>query len=123
MRFDRDGDMESVHGRVVCDILMTVQRGPTDHQQLRPHPIFLKWTQGSTTVLPGAGKASAFGSSGGLGSHQEALPQEALGVQVVRGSDRSKMFKIPSWREFLMSFLMFLHVFLSLRREGNLEEL
>lgn len=118
MRFDRDGDMESVHGRVVCDILMTVQRGATDHQQLRPHPIFLKWTQSSTTVLP-----SAFGSSGGLGSHQEALPQEALGVQVVRGSDRSKMFKIPSWREFLMSFLMFLHVFLNLRREGNLEEL
>lgn len=28
MRFDRDGDMESVHGRVVCDIWMTVQSGP-----------------------------------------------------------------------------------------------
>ena len=52
-----------------------------DHQQLRPHPIFLKWTQSSTTVLPGAGKASAFGSSGGLGSHQEALPQEAWGFR------------------------------------------
>ena len=85
---------------VIWNVFMA---GATDHRQLRPHPIFLKWTQSSTTVLPGAGKASAFGSSGGLGSHQEALPQEALGVQVVRGSDRSN----PSWREFLMSFLMF----------------
>jgi len=61
---------------------LAVKQAESLYDVMAPHPIFLKWTQSSTTVLPGAGKASAFGSSGGLGSHQEALPQEVKALHL-----------------------------------------